>query len=112
MKKDTSCKKCAAVDAEGLALETKLRDLPNGEGDDLIAQMRERPRTFDCACGAHLELWDRGGDITCDRCHTPYNYFGQELRRDGASNPAWRNDDIDDLEGFELSQLAAEARRG
>lgn len=113
MPSNTRCEKCTKIDTEALVLQAQLDALPNGEGDDIIAQLRELPHTFDCTCcGSHLEIWERGRDITCRRCGTPFNCFGQELRRDWASNPAWRDDDIDDMEGFELSQLAAEARRG
>lgn len=109
MPNTTRCAKCTTDDAQGLALEAELRGLPNGEGDEIITQMQNLPRTFDCTnCGTHLEIWDRGNDTTCNRCRTPFNCFGQELRRDWASNPAWHNGEIDDLEGFEHSQLAAE----
>lgn len=83
------------------------------EGDDIIAQLRDTPRTFDCTrCGTHLQLGYPDEDVTCDRCHTPFNSFGQELRRDWASNPAWRDHGINDMEGFEIAQLATETRRG
>ena len=60
-------------------------------------------REAECAdCGAAL-TWYRGdGDISCRNCPAEYNAFGQQLRHDWRGNPAWRYDDIDDLEGYEL----------
>lgn len=54
------------------------------------------------------EVWlGSGWSYECSSCGTQYNAFGQRLRDDWASNPScWS--DVDDLEGFELSQLAAE----
>ncbi len=62
-------------------------------------------------CKQHLNRHRGEGDQLCT-CGAWYNAFGARLRDDWTSNPAWRDDDVDDLEGFELSQLAAEARRG
>lgn len=71
---------------------------------------------WDCEkCGAHLDRFRDGwrglGDVTC-RCGASYNSCGQRLREDWAENPAWRYDDVDDLEGYELACLAREAGAG
>ena len=60
-------------------------------------------------CNAYLDRWRGEGDQAC-RCGAQYNSSGQRLRDDWQENPAWRYDDIDDLEGFELQQLAREHR--
>ena len=57
-----------------------------------------------CHCGEHLERWRGEGEVSCN-CGAEYNAFGQLLRSDWRSNPAWYDDDIDDLTGFELSQM-------
>ena len=64
-------------------------------------------RAWKCdGCGAEVEVWDRGGyDVSCVRCGAQYNAFGQRLRDDWAGNPAWRDDDLDDMEGFERQHL-------
>lgn len=59
-------------------------------------------------CGAHLNRYRGQGDQSCV-CGTEYNIGGQRLRDDWRDNPAWQDDSVDDLEGFELSQLAKES---
>lgn len=60
-------------------------------------------------CKQHLNRYRGDGDQLCS-CGAWYNAFGGRLRDDWTSNPSWRDASVDDLEGFELSQLAAEAR--
>lgn len=60
-------------------------------------------------CKQHLNRYRGQGDQQCS-CGAWYNAFGERLRDDWTSNQSWRDDTVDDLEGFELSQLAAEAR--
>jgi hypothetical protein len=59
------------------------------------------------ACGALVERWRGQGDVMCG-CGASYNASGQRLRDDWWGNPAWRDDELDDLEGFELQQLGRE----
>ncbi len=61
-------------------------------------------------CGREIARWRGQGDISCT-CGAWYNAFGQRLRDDWMGNPAWGEDnveEIDDLEGFERQQLARE----
>lgn len=58
-----------------------------------------------CDCGQQVERWRGQGDVSCS-CGAWYNAFGQRLRDDWAGNPAWSDDELDDLEGFERQQLA------
>lgn len=58
-------------------------------------------------CGATVERWRGQGDVQCS-CGAWYNVGGQRLTDDWTSNPAWRDDDVDDLTGYELSKLNAE----
>jgi len=65
-------------------------------------------RTWLCIdCGRRIEGYPGQGDVECD-CGAPYNAFGQRLRDDWANNSSNYDDEIGDLEGFEISQLAAE----
>ena len=65
-------------------------------------------REWDCTrCSATVST--RGGrDTRCGKCGADYNGFGQRLRDDWRENPAWHDDNVDDMEGFEISQLRHE----
>lgn len=103
-----SCEKCTTLAAERARLSDAMAEDP--ENYEVEQEFRSLPRAFDCSnCGAHLETY-RGGDVDCDRCSASFNGFGQRLRNDWHSNTAWRDDSVDDLEGFERSQLAREQR--
>lgn len=62
----------------------------------------------DAGCTGTVKRWRGQSDVTCPSCGASYNAFGQRLRDDWRRNPSWRDDDIDDLTGFELQQLANE----
>lgn len=59
-------------------------------------------------CGGTVERWRGETDVTCPTCGASYNAGGQRLRDAWRRNPSWYDDDIDDLTGFELQQLAHE----
>lgn len=62
-------------------------------------------RTWACkngACHGTVELWFAGADTECGWCGTEYNAFGQRLRSDWRGNPSNYDEDISDLEGFEM----------
>lgn len=54
-----------------------------------------------CECGAIVEHYRGGREPAC-RCGASYNTFGQRLRDDWAGNPSNWDDEIGDLEGFEI----------
>ncbi len=60
-------------------------------------------------CNRHLNRYRGQSDQTCE-CGAWYNASGQRLRDHWMDNPSYRDGDIDDMEGFELASLAAEAR--
>jgi hypothetical protein len=63
----------------------------------------------DCErCGQLIESWRGQDDIECPNCGASYNCFGQRLRDDWRMNPSNYDDEIGDLEGFEISQLRQE----
>lgn len=61
-----------------------------------------------CDCGATVERWGGQGDVDCGNCGVSYNAFGQRLRSDWRGNPAWGDEDMGDMEGFERQQLSYE----
>lgn len=78
--------------------------------------MRPDPTDADCRigdcdrCNAVLERWPGQGDITCHWCGAIYNASGQRLRDDLYShrNPSDDDDEIGDLEGYEIAMTRAE----
>lgn len=79
--------------------------IPMEYNEEDWAAPTEPLRAWECGkCGGTVEVWTRGYDVACE-CGAQYNAFGQRLRDDWASNPAWGNDDIDDMEGFERQHL-------
>ncbi|AEK07494.1 hypothetical protein SEND513_49 [Mycobacterium phage Send513] len=58
--------------------------------------------SWDCAqCG--IEVVSSGGrDVDCSKCGACYNGSGQRLRSDWRSNPSVYDDNVGDLEGYEL----------
>ncbi len=80
--------------------------------DTMTAQERadagEPTRWWHCTrCNRHLNRYRGMGDTSC-RCGANYNAFGQRLRDNWQDNPAWAEDEIDDLQGFELAALRRE----
>lgn len=60
-------------------------------------------REFECkVCGATVESYG-GYDTQCGRCGQEYNAFGQMLREGWQDNPSWGDDEIGDMEGYEMS---------
>ena len=50
-----------------------------------------------------LPLAHGQGEVSCSRCGTEYNASGQRLRSWWRANPSIREEDISDLEDFELA---------
>jgi hypothetical protein len=62
----------------------------------------EPTRTWKCQkCGRQLERYRGQGDQQCD-CGAWYNSFGQRLRDDWQGNPSNYDENISDLEGYEI----------
>lgn len=53
-------------------------------------------------CHATVTRYRGEGDVDCPRCDTPYNAAGQRLRDDWRANPSNWDDNISDLDGFEM----------
>lgn len=68
--------------------------------------------TWTCHCGNSMARYRGEAEQTCSRCGSWYNACGQRLRDDWQGNPAWSDDDLDDMTGFELQQTAHEHPTG
>lgn len=87
---------------------SECRDL---EGTDIAERAETGAPTnwWHCRrCNRHLNRFRGTGDQSCT-CGAWYNTAGQQLRDDWTDNPAWRDDDVDDMEGYEQSCLRSEA---
>lgn len=62
-------------------------------------------------CNTLLFRFRGEGDIDCPGCGAIYNCFGQRLRDDlyTRPNPSDTDDDVGDVEGYELAMLRADA---
>jgi hypothetical protein len=58
-------------------------------------------------CGETVYRFRGEGDVSCD-CGAQYNAGGQRLRDNWRNNPAWGDDDMDDMEGYEREMLGYE----
>lgn len=66
--------------------------------------MTETPTwTKRCDCGGTVSRYRGDGDVTCRRCGQEFNAGGQRLRRDWRRNASLYDDEIGDLEGYELA---------
>lgn len=59
-------------------------------------------RTINCKCGTIIEFYASDGEPSCSNCGANYNVFGQRLREDWRGNPSVYDDDISDLDGYEM----------
>jgi hypothetical protein len=65
--------------------------------------MNEPTNSWEChKCKAIVERYRGEYSVTCSECGTEYNASGQRLRPDWRGNSSWDNEDIGDLEGFEI----------
>jgi len=90
-----TCKECARLEAmdEDVRFDAAL------DGD-------EPTNWWHCQkCGRHLDRWKGMGDVICN-CGAQYNSGGQRLRDDWS--PYVDDDELGDMEQYELSQLRRE----
>jgi hypothetical protein len=63
---------------------------------------------WDCEkCKREVRRFRGQSDVDCE-CGACYNAFGQRLRDDWRGNPSVYDDEIGDMEGFEIQQLRKE----
>ncbi len=59
---------------------------------------------WDCTeCGAEVSRCRGHGNVNCPRCDQPYNAGGQRLRRNWRDNVSSWDENVGDLEGYELA---------
>ena len=58
---------------------------------------------WDCErCGEQVRRYRSQSDVDCSRCGACYNAGGQRLRDDWRGNPSAHDDEISDLDGYEM----------
>ena len=78
--------------------------IPPAESKKGMITMHEEPTwTKVCTRGTPVSRWHGQRDVSCSRCGTEHNTFGQRLRSGWRANPSTWDDNINDLEGFELA---------
>jgi hypothetical protein len=64
---------------------------------------------WDCEkCGAEVCRYRGQSDVDCGECGACYNASGQRLRDDWRGNPSTWDENIGDLEGFEIQHAGDE----
>lgn len=63
---------------------------------------------WECDCGTEVRRYRGQSDVDCPNCGACYNASGQRLRDDWRGNPSNYDDEIGDMEGFEIQQLRQE----
>jgi hypothetical protein len=61
-----------------------------------------------CDCGSEVRRYRGQSDVDCNRCGASYNASGQRLRDNWRDNPSNYDDEIGDLEGYEIACLRRE----
>jgi hypothetical protein len=59
-------------------------------------------------CGHTVTRWRGMSDVSCDKCDAQYNAGGQRLRDDWRGNPSTWDDEVGDLEGYEIQHMGDE----
>lgn len=63
----------------------------------------ERPTLIiECECGTKVERYRGESEVVCPTCDAEYNASGQRLREDWRGNPSNYDDEIGDMEGYEI----------
>lgn len=65
--------------------------------------MSEPTKTWICDCGAEVARYRGQGDVSCSNCGQWFNAGGQRLRNDWMKNPSSWDDEVGDLEGYEIA---------
>lgn len=60
-----------------------------------------------CECGESLVAYGGYDEFSCD-CGAEYNIWGQRLRSGWRDNPSNWDEDVDDMEGYEIEMLRKE----
>lgn len=75
---------------------------------DADGTINEGYSRWDCKCGEEVRRYRGEGDVDCHKCGRCYNAGGQLLRSDWRNNPSNYDDEIGDLEGYEMQYAGDE----
>lgn len=76
----------------------RIEDATDSEGFTYPGYSR-----WDCeSCGSEVRRYRGERDADCSNCGACYNAGGQRLRDDWRGNPSNYDDEIGDLEGYEM----------
>lgn len=67
-----------------------------------ITRHEDGSSSWKCSCGTTVFRYRGRGDVSCSECGNWYNAFGQRLRNDWQGNQSNYDDDVSDLDGYEL----------
>lgn len=59
--------------------------------------------TWTCDCGESMARYRGEGDQSCPECGQWFNAGGQRLHNDFMDNPSTYDDELGDLEGYEIA---------
>lgn len=72
-----------------------------------VTRHEDGSSSWNCVCGTTVFRYRGQSDVSCSRCGNWYNAFGQRLRDDWHGNRSNYDDEIGDMEGYEM-QYAGE----
>lgn len=68
------------------------------------SNMDKQPmNTWTCDCGQPMARYRGQTDQSCPECGQWFNAGGQRLRSDWAANPSALDEDVSDMDGFEIA---------
>lgn len=59
-------------------------------------------------CGHEMERYTGMSEVSCHKCGTTHNAFGQRLRDDWAGNSSNWDEDVSDMDGYEIQYAGDE----
>ena len=59
-------------------------------------------------CGSEVQRYRGSNSADCYNCGAAYSISGQRYRDNWRDNPAWRDDSVSDMEGYEIGELRKE----
>jgi hypothetical protein len=72
-----------------------------------VTRHEDGSSSWKCDCGKTVNRFRGQGDVSCE-CGQWFNAFGQRLRNDWMNNPSNYDDEISDLEGYEMMKAGDE----
>lgn len=70
--------------------------------------MAEPTNTWTCPCGQAMARFQGQGDQSCSNCDQEFNAGGQRLRSNWRDNVSTSDEEVSDLQGYELAEIASD----